>query len=70
MGEAQEKGPCRRRESSLDPVKDGSGDTVFQDRAKHIPIEEPTILAPDAIMVQQCNMNIKRYFSDAQPVGG
>ena len=52
MWEAREKGPCHRRESSLDLVKDGSGDTVFQGRAEHIPVEEPTILAPNAIMVQ------------------
>ena len=70
MGEAREKGPCRRIESSLDLVKDGLGDAVFQGRAEHIPIEKPTILALDAIMVQQHNMNIRRYFSDAQPVGG
>ena len=70
MGEAREKGPCRRRESSLDSVRDGSRDTVFQGRVEHIPVEKPTIVAPDTIMVQQRNMNIRRYFSDAQPVGG
>ena len=52
MGEAREKGPCRTRESSLDSIKDGLGDTIFQGRVEHILVEKPTIVAPDAIMVQ------------------
>ena len=33
------QGPRRVRQGSLEPVRDGSADTVFQGRAMHIPVE-------------------------------
>lgn len=48
------------------PISDGSGDIVFQGRVEHIPIEEPTVSAPEAAMVERHNMSIEHYFPEAQ----
>ena len=40
-GEARHQGPKIVREGSLEPIGDGSGDTVFQGRAVHILVEAP-----------------------------
>ena len=65
MGEARERGLRLISDSSLAPISDGFGDTVFQDRAGHIPVEEPTAATPDATMVQWHNMSIECYFLEA-----
>lgn len=38
-GEARHLGPLIARHDSLEPLQDGSGDTVFQGQAVHIPLE-------------------------------
>ena len=74
-GEARHQGPRIVRESSLEPVRDDSGDIVFHGRVVHIPVEA---LIADALvptnttagMVQQCNLALERWFPKAQLVGG
>lgn len=51
IGEARERGPCRRKEGSLTAVRDGSANTVFQGRVELFPIEDPTTVDPVDIMV-------------------
>ena len=53
----------------------GLGDTVFQGRVVHIPIDTPVVdeqipQNPPATMVQWRSMALERWFSVAQPVGG
>lgn len=40
-GEATELGPRLVRHDSLEPIQDGSGDTVFQGQPEHIPVKAP-----------------------------
>nr|POE76360.1 hypothetical protein CFP56_34526 [Quercus suber] len=68
IGETRERGPCLRKANSLEPISDSSRETVFQGRVEHTLVEEPTVVAPNATMVQWCNMEIERYFSDARLV--
>ena len=74
-GEARHQGPRIVRESSLEPVCDDSGDTVFHGSIVHILVEA---LIADALvpinpttgMVQRCNTALKHWFLGAQLVGG
>jgi len=52
IGETRERGPCLRGASSLEPISNDSRETIFQGKAEHTPIEEPTVAALNAIMVQ------------------
>ena len=47
-GEARHQGPRRFRQGSLEPVHDGSANTIFQGQAMHIPVEAPDLGAPVA----------------------
>ena len=51
-------------------ISDGLVDTVFQDRAIHIPVNKPPAKNPTVAMVQRCNTNIGCFFFYAQPLGG
>ena len=69
-GEARHQGPRIVWESSLEPICDDSGDTVFHSDVVHIPIEALTAdaLVPTnmtAGMVQQCNLALERWFPGA-----
>lgn len=74
-GEVRHQGPRIVRESSLEPVCDDSGDTVFHGHVVHIPVEVLTTNAlvpinPTLGMVQWRNMAFERWFLGAQLVGG
>jgi len=45
--EAKHLGPWLVRNDSLEPIQDGSRDTVFQGRSGHIPVEAPPLGDPD-----------------------
>ena len=69
-GEARHQGPRIVRESSLEPVCDDLGDTVFHGRAVHISVEALTADALVPIntivgMVQQCNLALECWFLGA-----
>lgn len=52
VGEARERGLRYVREGFLVPTRDGLADLVFQGRAEHIPVEDPTCAKDDDEMVQ------------------
>ena len=72
-GETRHQGSRRVRQGSREPIRDGSTDMIFHDRAVHIPVEASAIetLVPTnstARMVQQRTMALDYWFLGAQPV--
>ena len=81
-GEAKELGPRLVRHDSLEPIQDGLGNTVFQGRLEHIPMDAPpwenheeeglttkeNILAAE--MVKKQLMTSEHWFPDAPTSGG
>ena len=65
-GEARHQGPKIVQEGSPEPIRDGSGDTVFHSQAVHTPIP----LNLTTRMVQRHNMALERWFPIAQPIEG